>query len=97
MLLFISWLFALIGSELLLLQINSASIIIPVLYLSMGVMYLYQKNKIRNMAWLDENLKKRRTLNLKVLFLAALLIMLSIVAHINFAINSLLIVQWIKA
>lgn len=50
MLLFISWLFALIGSELLLLQINSASIIIPVLYLSMGVMYLYQKNKIRNMA-----------------------------------------------
>ncbi|AKL02619.1 TPA: hypothetical protein ACNP9N_000298 [Enterobacter asburiae] len=97
MLLFISWLFALIGSELLLLQINSASIIIPVLYLSMGVMYLYQKNKIRNMVWLDENLKKRRTLNLKVLFLAALLIMLSIVAHINFAINSLLIVQWIKA
>ncbi|EPE9326036.1 hypothetical protein ACU7TN_003927, partial [Enterobacter asburiae] len=95
MLLFISWLFALIGSELLLLQINSASIIIPVLYLSMGVMYLYQKNKIRNMVWLDENLKKRRTLNLKVLFLAALLIMLSIVAHINFAINSLLIVQWI--
>ncbi|MCU3444245.1 hypothetical protein V6266_21740 [Enterobacter asburiae] len=89
MLLFISWLFALIGSELLLLQINSASIIIPVLYLSMGVMYLYQKNKIRNMVWLDENLKKRRTLNLKVLFLAALLIMLSIVAHINFAINSL--------
>ncbi|HAT7490609.1 TPA: hypothetical protein QCK15_004037, partial [Enterobacter asburiae] len=88
MLLFISWLFALIGSELLLLQINSASIIIPVLYLSMGVMYLYQKNKIRNMVWLDENLKKRRTLNLKVLFLAALLIMLSIVAHINFAINS---------
>lgn len=79
MLLFISWLFALIGSELLLLQINSASIIIPVLYLSMGVMYLYQKNKIRNMVWLDENLKKRRTLNLKVLFLAALLIMLSIV------------------
>ncbi|HGH4642795.1 TPA: hypothetical protein ACJIWV_004665, partial [Enterobacter asburiae] len=78
MLLFISWLFALIGSELLLLQINSASIIIPVLYLSMGVMYLYQKNKIRNMVWLDENLKKRRTLNLKVLFLAALLIMLSI-------------------
>ncbi|AMX08170.1 hypothetical protein A0R60_3945 [Enterobacter asburiae] len=60
-------------------------------------MYLYQKNKIRNMVWLDENLKKRRTLNLKVLFLAALLIMLSIVAHINFAINSLLIVQWIKA
>lgn len=97
MLLFIPWLFALIGSELLLLQINSASIIIPVLYLSMGVMYLYQKNKIRNMVWLDENLKKRRTLNLKVLFLAALLIMLSIVAHINFAINSLLIVQWIKA
>lgn len=97
MLLFISWLFALIGSELLLLQINSASIITPVLYLSMGVMYLYQKNKIRNMVWLDENLKKRRTLNLKVLFLAALLIMLSIVAHINFAINSLLIVQWIKA
>jgi hypothetical protein len=97
MLLFISWLFALIGSELLLLQINSASIIIPVLYLSMGVMYLYQKNKIRNMVWLDENLKKRRTLNLKVLFLAALLIMLPIVAHINFAINSLLIVQWIKA
>lgn len=97
MLLFISWLFALIGSELLLLQINSASIIIPVLYLSMGVMYLYQKNKIRNMVWLDENLKKRRTLNLKVLFLAALIIMLSIVAHINFTINSLLIVQWIKA
>ncbi|MEH0887048.1 hypothetical protein [Enterobacter sp. UNJFSC 003] len=97
MLLFISWLFALIGSELLLLQINSASIIIPVLYLSMGVMYLYQKNKIRNMLWLDENLKKRRALNLKVLFLAALLIMLSIVAHINFAINSLLIIQWIKA
>ncbi|MEX7605186.1 hypothetical protein [Enterobacter asburiae] len=97
MLLFISWLFALIGSELLLLQINSASIIIPVLYLSMGVMHLYQKNNIRNMVWLDENLKKRRTLNLKVLFLAALLIMLSIVAHINFAINSLLIVQWIKA
>jgi hypothetical protein len=96
MLLFISWLFALIGSELLLLQINSASIIIPVLYLSMGVMYLYQKNKIRNMVWLDENLKKRH-LNLKSIILAALLIMLSIVAHINFAINSLLIVQWIKA
>jgi hypothetical protein len=78
MLLFISWLFALIGSELLLLQINSASIIIPVLYLSMGVMYLYQKNKIRNMVWLDENLKERH-LNLKSIILAALLIMLSIV------------------
>ena len=46
MLLFISWLFALVGSELLLLQINSVSIIMPLLYLSMGIMYLYQKNKI---------------------------------------------------
>lgn len=68
MLLFISWLFALIGSELLLLQINSASIIIPVLYLSMGVMYLYQKNKIRNMVWLDENLKKTHTQFKSVIF-----------------------------
>lgn len=58
MLLFISWLFALVGSELLLLQINSVSIIMPLLYLSMGIMYLYQKNKIRNMLWLDANLKK---------------------------------------
>lgn len=97
MLLFISWLFALVGSELLLLQINSVSIIMPLLYLSMGIMYLYQKNKIRNMLWLDANLKKTRILNLKVLFVAALGIMLSIVAHINFAINSLLIMQWLKA
>lgn len=96
MLLFISWLFALVGSELLLLQINSVSIIMPLLYLSMGIMYLYQKNKIRNMLWLDANLKTR-ILNLKVLFVAALSIMLSIVAHINFAINSLLIMQWLKA
>ncbi|MCM7138487.1 hypothetical protein [Enterobacter cloacae] len=97
MLLFISWLFALVGSELLLLQINSVSIIMPLLYLSMGIMYLYQKNKIRNMLWLDANLKKTRILNLKVLFVAALSIMLSIVAHINFTINSLLIMQWLKA
>ncbi|EKS9204125.1 hypothetical protein [Enterobacter cloacae] len=97
MLLFISWLFALVGSELLLLQINSVSIIMPLLYLSMGIMYLYQKNKIRNMLWLDANLKKTRILNLKVLFVAAFSIMLSIVAHINFAINSLLIMQWLKA
>jgi len=97
MLLFISWLFALVGSELLLLQINSVSIIMPLLYLSMGIMYLYQKNKIRNMLWLDANLKKTRILNLKVLFVAALSIMLSIVAHIKFAINSLLIMQWLKA
>lgn len=97
MLLFISWLFALVGSELLLLQINSVSIIMPLLYLSMGIMYLYQKNKIRNMLWLDANLKKTRILNLKVLFVAALSIMLSIVTHINFAINSLLIMQWLKA
>ena len=62
----------------------------------MGIMYLYQKNKIRNMLWLDANLKTR-ILNLKVLFVAALGIMLSIVAHINFAINSLLIMQWLKA
>ena len=88
--------FALVGSELLLLQINSVSIIMPLLYLSMGIMYLYQKNKIRNMLWLDANLKTR-ILNLKVLFVAALSIMLSIVAHINFAINSLLIMQWLKA
>ncbi|MCR4216230.1 hypothetical protein NKU63_22030, partial [Enterobacter cloacae] len=76
---------------------HSVSIIMPLLYLSMGIMYLYQKNKIRNMLWLDANLKKTRILNLKVLFVAALSIMLSIVAHINFAINSLLIMQWLKA
>jgi hypothetical protein len=48
------------------------------------------------MVWLDENLKEAHS-QFKSIILAALLIMLSIVAHINFAINSLLIVQWIKA
>lgn len=97
MLLFIAWLFALLASEFLLLQINSVNVIFPLVYLFIGIVYLYQKNKLRNMVWLDENLRVIRFLNLKIVFVAAMSIILSIVVYINFVVSSFVFIQWMRS
>ena len=86
MLLFIAWVFSFFASEMLLWQISSANIIVPIMYFTTGVMYLYQKNKIKTF----------KLLNLRITFSLALVMLLSFVVYINFITNSLVLMQWLN-
>ncbi|KEY50971.1 hypothetical protein DQ02_01475 [Citrobacter amalonaticus] len=96
MLLFIAWVFSFFASEMLLWQISSANIIVPIMYFTTGVMYLYQKNKIKKLLWLDKNIMTFKLLNLRITFSLALVMLLSFVVYINFITNSLVLMQWLN-
>lgn len=66
------------------------------MYFTTGVMYLYQKNKIKKLLWLDKNIMTFKLLNLRITFSLALVMLLSFVVYINFITNSLVLMQWLN-
>jgi hypothetical protein len=76
--LFIAWLLSIMANELLLWEFRYLSIISPLLFITMGGMYLYQLQKIKNKIGVGVNVTRVNILNLKVVFLIAILTLLAI-------------------
>lgn len=85
--LFIAWLLAMMANELLLWEFSHLSIISPLVFITLGGMYLYQRRKEINKTWVDVNMTKIKILNLKVLFLVAILTLLAICVNMKFMID----------
>lgn len=82
--LFTSWLLAIIANELLLWEISYLNIISPLVFTTLGGMYLYQRQRIKSKIWIDENMRKIESLNLKILFLVAMLTLLAVSVNMKF-------------
>lgn len=83
----IAWLIAMGSSELLLWSYGYLHILSPFLYITLCVMFLYQRKKIRYRHDLNINEKKIRTLRLGIIFITSLLVMLALSVNIDFLIN----------
>ncbi|MEF3110942.1 hypothetical protein QFI91_17855 [Raoultella sp. WB_B2P2-3] len=81
------WLIAMGTSELLLWSYSYLHILSPVIYVTLCLMYLYQRKKIRHCPDLSINEQKIRVLRLGIVFLIAMLIMLALTVHINVLIS----------
>lgn len=84
MLFIIAWLIAMGTSELLLWSYGYLHIISPVLYISLCIMFLYQRRKVYKNKELNFNEKKIRSLKIGVMFLLSMLVMLAITVNIRF-------------
>ncbi|MFK3704507.1 hypothetical protein EDF73_102579 [Raoultella sp. BIGb0138] len=87
MILIIAWLIAMGTSELLLWPYHYLHIFSPLAYIALCLIFLYQRNKIRNNRDLSSNEKKIKTLRSGILFLVTMLIMLALSVNIHFLIN----------
>lgn len=84
MLFIIAWLIAMGTSELLLWSYGYLHLIAPVLYISLCIMFLYQRRKIYKSKEINFNEKKIRVLKVGVMFLLSLLVMLALTVNIRF-------------
>lgn len=84
MLFIIAWLIAMGTSELLLWSYGYLHLISPVLYISLCIMFLYQRRKIYKNKDLNFNEKKIRALKMGIMFILSMLVMLAITVNIRF-------------
>ncbi len=84
MIFIIAWFVAMGTSELLLWSYGYLHLISPALYISLCIMYLYQRRKIYINRELNFHEKKIKSMKMGSVFLLSLLIMLAITVFIRF-------------
>jgi hypothetical protein len=84
MLFVIAWLVAMGTSELLLWPYGYLHLISPVLYISLCIMFLYQRRKISKNKDLNFYEKKIKALRMGIMFVLSMLVMLAITVIIRF-------------
>jgi amino acid permease len=84
MLFIIAWLIAMATSELLLWSYGYLHLISPILYISLSIMFIYQRRKIYKNK--DHNFyeKKIAAMRSGIMFVVAMLVMLAITVNIRF-------------
>lgn len=89
MLFIIVWLLALGTSELLLWTYGYLHLISPVLYISLFIMFIYQRGKIAKNKDITIHEKKVKTLKLGLMFVLSMLVMLALTVNIRFLYSSI--------
>ncbi|UNA30316.1 hypothetical protein LOF14_15515 [Klebsiella variicola subsp. variicola] len=84
MLFIAAWIIAMGTSELLQWSYGYLHLISPVLYISLCIMFLYQRRKIYKNKDLNFNEKKIRALKMGIVFILSMLVMLAITVNIRF-------------
>lgn len=84
MLFIIAWIIAMGTSELLLWSYGYLNFISPVLYISLCIMFLYQRSKISKDKNLNFHEKKIKALKMGITFILSMLVMLAIAVNIHY-------------
>jgi len=84
MLFIIAWIISMATSELLLWSYGYLHLISPALYISLCLMFLYQRSKISKDKNLNFHEKKIKALKMGITFVLAMLVMLAIAVNIHF-------------
>ncbi|AYZ15569.1 hypothetical protein ACN9PN_26875 [Klebsiella pasteurii] len=84
MLFIIAWLIAMGTSELLLWSYGYLHLISPVLYISLCIMFIYQRRKIHKNKDLNFYEKKIASMRMGIMFVLSMLVMLAITVNIRF-------------